>query len=156
MPSVPHSLSRFVSWPLTRRAGVLGAAAVVFLILLGCMSISIGKFGGPACCTEPDGTFCQEGEVSVPANTVREVFYPVPYANRPNLEISDLFSHGELLDQKETSFKVRNASSFAVTLSWKARGVRVISPTPEPTLTPPPAPVPVEGAPPPETTGKAG
>jgi hypothetical protein len=154
MPSVPRSPSRFVSRPLTRRAGVL-AAAMVVLILLGCMSISIGKFGGGSC-AEADGVFCQEGEVTLPPNTVREVFYPVPYANRPNLEISDLFSHGELLEQKEVSFKVRNETAFAVTLSWKARGVRVISPTPEPTLTPPPAPVPVDGAPPAETTGKAG
>jgi hypothetical protein len=156
MPSVPRSHSRFVSLPLTRRAGALGAAAVVFLILLGCMSISIGKFGATPCCTEADGIVCQEGEVTVGAGELRQVFYPVPYVHPPNLEMTDTFHNCVLVHQQENSFTVRNDAAFSVTASWKARGVRTAPPPPEPTLLPPPAPVPAGEPPPAEATGKAG
>jgi hypothetical protein len=153
MPLDPRPRTRFVSRPV----GV-AAAAVLLLILLGCMSISIGKFSGVTDgTTTSDGVYCQEGEINVPGNSVREVFYPAPYTSPPNLEISDTFSHGELLLQNEASFKVRNTSSLAITVSWKARGVRVGSATvlpqapAEPAL-PPPAPVPSESTEPP---GKA-
>jgi hypothetical protein len=137
---------------LTRQAGVVAAIALL-VILLGCMSISIGKFSGTGSCTEADGIFCQEGEVTVSGGAVREVFYPAPYAHTPNLEVSDTFNHCELVEQREGSFKVRNASGFSVTVCWKARGVRAIPPPVPPPL--PPPVLPSEPLPA-EPTGKAG
>ena len=147
MPVVPRSRGRFVSPLLTRKAGVIAAVALL-VILLGCMSISIGKFTGTGTCTEADGIFCQEGEVTLAAGELRQVFYPAPYAQPPNLEVSDTFHNCVLIHQQESGFTARNDAGHSVTLSWKARGTR---PTP-PVL--PPAPVPA-GGPPTETTGKA-
>ena len=134
--------------PLRRHAGVV-AAVVLLLILLGCMSISIGKFTGPpAGCTEADGVFCQEGEVSVGPGELRQIFYPVGYVQPPNLEVSDTFHNCVLLHQQENSFTVRNDAGHSVTASWKARGMRAVPAPPHG----PPEPVP----PPAESTAKAG
>jgi len=152
MPVVPRSRGRFVSPLLTRKAGVIAAVALL-VILLGCMSISIGKFTGTGTSAEADGIYCQEGEVPLVAGELREVFYPAPYAHTPNLELGGGLTHCELVEQHEDSFKVRNKSDFSVMISWKARGVRAPAPAPpppEPVL--PPAPVPAGG---PATT-KAG
>jgi hypothetical protein len=151
MPLVPRSPGRFSSSLLTRKAGVFAAVAVL-VILLGCMSISIGKFTGTDSGTEADGTFCQQGEVTVAPGTVREVFYPMPYAHPPHLEATDMFTHCVLVQQREDLFSVRNDASHSVTVSWKARGVKAaVIPDPAP---PPPVPVPA-GSPPGEATGKA-
>src|SRR5262249_9641530 len=70
MPSVLRFRGRLVPPPLTRKTGVLAAVAVL-VILLGCMSISIGKFTGTGTCTEADGVFCQEGEATLAAGELR-------------------------------------------------------------------------------------
>jgi hypothetical protein len=158
MPASPRPSRRFAFSPLGRTLGI-GAAIALLFILLGCMSISIGRFSSTGSTTADDGTFCQEGEVTVPGNCVREVYFPVPYAHPPNLEVSDTFNHGELLEQKEGSFKVRNSSAFSLTITWKARGIKVgavpIAPLPPVPIEPPlpPAPVPVDA--PLDSTGKA-
>ena len=144
MPLVPRSPGRFISPLLTRQAGILAAVAVL-VVVLGCMSISIGKFSG----TEADGVFCQEGEVTMAAQELREVFYPVPYAHSPNLEVSSTFHDCKLVSQREGSFQVRNEAYHSVTMSWKARGLRaapvaVIPAVPAAPELPPPAPVPAE------------
>jgi hypothetical protein len=102
-------------------------------ILLGCMSISIGKFTGG---TTEEGVLCQEGEVSIPGWAEREVFYPVAYARPPHLEVgADAF---ELVEQKEDSFKVKNRRGFSETCRWQAKGVKA---TPASVAVPaPPAP----------------
>ena len=146
MPADPRPRGRFISW-LTRPVGLVGAFTLL-VILLGCMSISIGKFGSSGGSTESDGTFCQEGESTVPPGVVHEVFYPAPYAHTPNLEVSDTFNYCVLVVQREGSFSVRNDSSHTVTVNWKARGIKataapVVLP-PEPVI-PPPAPVPLDG-----------
>jgi hypothetical protein len=150
MPADPRPRGRFASLLLTRPAGFLAAVALL-LILLGCMSISIGKFSGTGsgCTAEADGIFCQEGEATLAAGELREVYFPAPYAHLPNLEVSDTFHNCVLLHQREDSFSVRNDASYSVTVSWKARGMRAAPlagpppPPPEPHL-PPPAPVPSE------------
>jgi hypothetical protein len=141
-----------MSW-LTRPVGLL-AAFILLIILLGCMSISIGKFSGTSGTTESDGTFCQEGEATVSPGVIREVYYPVPYAHTPNLEISDTFNNCILVTEREGSFSVRNDSSHSVSVSWKARGQKAAPPAvvvPPESVLPPPAPVPVEV---PASTGK--
>jgi hypothetical protein len=145
MPADSRPLGRLVSRP----AAVL-ATVVLLVILLGCMSISIGKFSGTTDgTTTSDGVYCQEGEVSVPANSVRDIYFPAPYAHTPNLEISDTFHHSELLDQKADSFRVRNTAGYAITVSWKARGTRASVAAP---VLEPPAPVPSEST---EPLGRA-
>ncbi len=140
MPAVPH-------WLLTSRTGIVAAVAVL-AILLGCMSISIGKFGTTSGTTEVEGVLCQEGEATVPPGVVWQVHYPLPFLHPPNLEVSDMFHHCVLIAQDEGSFQVRNDSSSSVNVSWKARGLRaapvpVVVPPADPAL--PTSPVPADG-----------
>ncbi len=146
MPADPRPRGRFATRPVT-----IVAAIVLLLVLLGCMSISIGKFSGTGsgCTNEADGIFCQEGEVTVPAQQVREVFYPAAYVHAPNLEVNDTFHDCVVVAQREDSFSVRNDAGHGVTVSWKARGVRAATiavppPAPPPETHLPAAPVPVE------------
>ena len=154
MPSEPRLRGRFVYW-LTRPMTLVSAFALL-VILLGCMSIEIGKFGSSGSTTESDGTFCQEGEVTVSPGVIRDVYYPAPYVHVPNLEVSDTFHDCVLLTQREESFSVRNDSSHSVTVSWKARGIKATTtaaiPPPAPPPLPPPEPIPIA---PPEPTNKA-
>jgi hypothetical protein len=126
MPSVPH-------WLLTRRMAVVAAVALL-AILLGCMSISIGKFGTMTGATEVEGVLCQEGEATVPPGVVWQVHYPLPFLHPPNLEVSDTFHHCVLISLDQCSFQVRNDSTSTVTVSWKARGLRA---APVPVVVPP-------------------
>jgi hypothetical protein len=109
------------------------AAVMVTLVILGCMCLSFGG-GGTTTITHEDPTLPQEGSVKVPANSQLDVFYPVPYGAVPNLTIED--SHGDCLivEQKENHFRIHNKALAAVSVEWKAKGVRV---APAQTVTPP-------------------
>jgi hypothetical protein len=150
MPILPGFGSRLLAPLLSRRAGVVAAVAVL-VILLGCMSISIGKFGTTGSTIEADGVLCQEGEATVPPGVIWQVHYPIPFLHPPSLEVGDTFHRSVLIGQDEGCFRVRNDSSSTVTVSWKARGLKatvapVVVPPPEP---PPVVPVSAGGAPPP-------
>jgi hypothetical protein len=89
---------------LSRPVGVLAGAALL-LIFLGCMSLSIG------CKPDGDGTICQEGKVCLQGEEERDVYYPVPYASPPNLEISDGGSWYEIIEQKADHFRIRSGGA---------------------------------------------
>jgi hypothetical protein len=133
---------------LRRRAAVL-AAAVTVLIFLGCMSLSIGGRnyeGQPGGHTDGD-VFIQKGTVHVKGRCEQDVYYPVPYAHTPNLELGEDIDQYHLVEQKEDHFRVWNPGPGTATVKWKARGVRVPPPAP----VPPPVVVPEQAAPlPPE------
>jgi hypothetical protein len=116
------------------------------VIILGCMSISIG---GRHVTTghHEDGAFVQEGKVQLGPGCEQDVFYPIPYACPPNLQIDRGCHHCVLVLQKEDRFRICNPGVFARTVEWTARGVRAMPPPPvvpvpaTPAL-PPPTPVP--------------
>jgi hypothetical protein len=125
----------------------VAAAVVTLLIFLGCMSISIGEKT-----TEivNDGSFVQEGNVRLRAGAEQVIWYPIPYASPPNLQMDD--DDCVILEQREDHFRVGNTDHhFSSSTHWKARGVKATPPPvdPPPLAAPglPPAPVPVPTSP---------
>jgi hypothetical protein len=135
---------------LSRKVGALATVSLA-VIFLGCMSLSFGERTVVETHPEHD-VLTQEGSVSVLEGEVREVYYPIPYASPPNLDVRDCFHDCMILDQKPESFRVRNPTHSSIEVKWKARGVRCVVPAstlpPPPGL--PPTPVPVVPQPAPE------
>jgi hypothetical protein len=132
---------------LSRRVGAL-AGFVLALIILGCMSLSFGglSIGGR---TEADGTLCQEGDVKLRVGQEQDVFYPIPYASPPNVELSGDMDHCEIVDQKADHFRIRNPSGGQACPHWHARGVKACAPTTVIVASPPARPAGTPPAPPP-------
>jgi hypothetical protein len=128
---------------LRRTAGVASAFAWL-AIILGCMSLSIGERT-----TLPDDrlAYTQEGSAHIEIGQELDVYYPVPYASPPNLELKGLGSY-TIVDQQADHFRVR-AKVEGNTIGWEgfdwtARGVRVV--LPPPAVQPVSAAAPVEAA----------
>jgi hypothetical protein len=110
------------------------------LIMLGCMNISLGGhddlFGSSG--SSDSGVFAQEGKVSLLPSGEQVVYYPVPYASTPNLELDDSLHACEIVEQSATCFRVRIRSGINTNMqsvTWKARGVRAPAPTAQPVST---------------------
>lgn len=128
---------------LSRPVGVV-AGALMLLIFLGCMSLSI-KIG---CKPEPDGTTCQEGKVYLRQGQEVDVYYPVPYASPPNLELSGDSDNCEIIEQKADYFHIRYKGSIYAKPHWKARGQKCLPPGVAPAvIVPPPSPPPSNDSP---------
>jgi hypothetical protein len=98
---------------------------------------------------QPEGDlFIQKGQVHLKPWCEQDVFYAVPYAGPPNLELGNDCDDFEIIEQKADHFRIRNRGFFRTAAEWTARGVRL---GPCPSLapeTPPPAPaLPVEPIP---------
>lgn len=132
---------------VVRAAAALSLAALA-VIFLGCMSLS---FGGRNYTTHPaeDEVLCQQGCISFRACDERTVYYPVPYASPPNLDVNSSCGDVALLDQKPDHFRVAwkgTGPTFGTDqVKWKAKGLRRCASTPAP-CAPPVVP---ESAPPP-------
>ena len=126
----------------TRSLGV-GAGVILLIVFLGCAGLSQDR---REIVERADGTTAQDGRVSVPDGKTVDVYYPIPYNSRPNLETHDTFEECLVVEQRSDGFRVRNPSPFARTVTWSARGVVVPISTPAP-VTPttglPPEPIPV-------------
>jgi len=128
----------------SRLAG--GTAGILFVLtLLGCMNFAIGN----RMCEGPDGLLSQDGEVHLAGKTEQDIYYPIPYANIPNLEITDVSKPQlvEIVDQKEDHFRIRSEVSFDINLHWRARGMRVgflPPPPPQPLVKSAPSDLPAE------------
>jgi hypothetical protein len=149
--------SRLSDLLLSRPVGAT-AAAISALIFLGCLSLSFDRhYPGEHA---EEGIMCHHGEVRLAAGAEEVVYYPLPFASPPNLELTSQFNWCELVKQCEDRFIVRNTSSFQLTAEWKARGPKppppvgpaiaapppvapAAAPPPEPDKLPPPKPVPV-------------
>ncbi|HEV8062832.1 MAG TPA: hypothetical protein VGP68_23335 [Gemmataceae bacterium] len=103
------------------------------LLATGCLCLSFGGSDHP----ESDGVLTQSGEVTCGPGRPVVVYYPIPYASPPNLEIRDCFKKCSVLEQKADCFTIAEDSPAVLRIDWTARGVRA------PTTTPiaPPAPV---------------
>jgi hypothetical protein len=71
-----------------------------------------------------DGLFIQEGTTRLRPRSEQDVFYPVPYAHPPNLELGEDCDDCVILEQKEDHFRVKNQSFFTANVGWQARGIR--------------------------------
>jgi hypothetical protein len=124
--------------PLPGQRGFVVIAGCAWVgILLGCMSFT---YQGHECASvhlTEDGISCFEGKAHVAPGQCLNVYYPTPFASKPNLEVSELFDRLVVVEQREDGFQVRNASPFNVSGEWQARGTRLA-----PQL--PPAPAPIE------------
>jgi hypothetical protein len=93
-----------------------------------------------------NGVLNQEGEISLAGGEERDVFYPIPFASNPNLELSSSFNQCVIAEQKEDHFRVQNKSWHDMEARWHAKGIRIgllpVPPQPQPTLqlTPPQLP----------------
>lgn len=143
---MPHDGSRPPA--LLRLAGLF-AGTLLLVILLGCMSISIGG-KHMICPPEEEGGCMQQGETRMPPHGEMDVYYPVPFASPPNLELDDV-RDVVVLDQKADHFRVRYDGPFpSNSIKWKARGTRAVggAAPPQPMPWPPPAPQPAPLPPP--------
>lgn len=142
--------------PRARRLAAGIAAALAAVVVLGCMSISIGKFTGSTF-TDDAGALCQSDEEEIKPGCEQDIYYPIPYASVPHLTLSSTpFDQVVLVEQREDRFRVRNTGAFTYKITWKAKGLRattvVTVPPPLPPVvpvppTPPAAPPPVPAVP---------
>lgn len=117
------------------------AAGLLLVIMMGCMSLSIGNRTVEAPPSE-EGILCQQGEVHLPANTTQFIHYPTPYPRKPNLEISSTFDDCHITEEREDGFLLQNPNCFSRTVTWKARGLKCEPPPATPTTPLPPTPAP--------------
>lgn len=144
-----HRIERIGKIVCSRRMAALAGAAWI-AVVLGCMSISIGgKHITPG--LHEDGAFVQEGKVHVPPGCQQAVYYPLPYAAPPNLDIDCTLHQCNIVEQKADHFVICNHGVFPRSVDWTARGVKcgpppgLPLPPPEPVpALPPPQPLPVE------------
>jgi len=139
-------MHRFGALVFSRTAGVL-AGVLLIVIILGCMSIQIGGKSFHNGLTQ-DGLFLQEGETTVAAGAEQDVYYSVPFASPPNLELCGLLNDCVLVEQHADHFRVRNPGHFSRDVDWKAKGVKAAPPS---CMAPPLAPVPAKETLPPPT-----
>jgi hypothetical protein len=106
-----------------RRVATGATVALFVLILIGCMApIFIRETGKKS----DDEVFCQKGELQLKPGEELDVYYPVPYASTPNLELRDQFAGMRIVDQKPDHFRVSctHGTLGPLALEWKARGVK--------------------------------
>ncbi len=136
--------------PNPYRSAAALAGGLMVLVFLGCMSISIG---GPSDVRPGDAEcFVQEGKVHLLPNGSELVYYPIPFAHTPNLELCGGFFENEwnLVEQQEDHFRIASTSKSATGtwVSWKARGLKATQAAPAvPPPVPPPSPETLPAAP---------
>jgi hypothetical protein len=147
--SVPPKWKPWIGSAIRFRIAATMAAVACVVIVLGCMSFSIG---GKTVIRTPDGNpFEQAGAIEIRPGAEQDVFYAIPYASTPNLEIDSTFDDVELVEQHADHFRVRNTSNglLSRTVEWKARGVKGLPLAPITVVPPPPAPAASSNPPPP-------
>jgi hypothetical protein len=97
----------------------------------------------------PTTTESGEFVILTPSPQTFDVYYPIPFASPPNLQLAGDTNDFELVEQQADHFTVRRRTAAPPTVHWRAEGKPHYGPPP-----PPPAvlrPVVIEPAPPPET-----
>src|SRR4051794_39250911 len=86
---------------------VQGAVAVVVWIVsvLGCMSINVG--GGDSKTSDASGVLVQEGKIAARPGSEQIIHYPKTYSAPPNLELTEGVELCDIVEQKESYFRVR-------------------------------------------------
>jgi hypothetical protein len=138
---IAQAASRLGAWLNAKPGQVERGAAIVlgsaFLaICLGCASF---QFGGHTEVVPPapavaapsdDPAITQSGTGTSRGGNEQDVFYPVPFASPPNLEVHDIIGHVVVTEQRPDRFHVKNVVHE---FTWKARGVPVTATPAQPT-----------------------
>jgi hypothetical protein len=119
-----------------RQFAWLALALLLPILATGCFCLSIG---GSEKGTSEDGIVKQSGKIELDRGRELDVYYPIPYASTPNLELDDWFNNYRIIEQKADHFRVKNVGG-AFGVEWTARGVRACNPTPLAVPVPTPAP----------------
>src|SRR5690348_5876233 len=94
----------------SRPAGAL-AGALSALAVLGCMGVAIGNRVAdepkPCAASDDGGVLTQEGSIPIRPGGERVVYYPIPYASTPNLELECEGEFCDIVEQKESCFRVQ-------------------------------------------------
>jgi hypothetical protein len=133
---ISNSFSRFgegIMAPVLGRKGCArarlfaGLGIAIFIgFSLGCMNLSFG--GRTEVVTKESDSIAdgvQRGKAYADYGQEVVIYYPIPYASPPNLEIeNDGKRYLHIVEQKPDCFKVKN-NHVGVEIAWKARGVLV-------------------------------
>jgi hypothetical protein len=100
-------------------------ASVLFVFIVVCLSGCGLLESEQHESTDTDRVTRQSGSLRVPEGKELDVYYPIPYALRPNVQISSVFNHSLVIEQQPDHFRVKNPSPFAEDINWEARGVTI-------------------------------
>jgi hypothetical protein len=108
-----------------RKLILLLAAICLPLMSTGCLCLS---FGGCESCgagdhPESNGVLTQKGGLPSSNGGPVTVYYPVPYASPPNLELHDQLNKCRIVEQRADGFVVQDGQGL-LGVSWTARGVK--------------------------------
>lgn len=117
---------KLVRWKLL----VLLALICIPLLATGCFCLNIGGCGCDH--AEPNGVLAQKGKFAGANGGPMTIYYPVPYASPPNLELHDPFHNYTIVDQRADSFRIvqdqihvgPGGIASDASVEWTARGVR--------------------------------
>ncbi len=112
---------------LARRIAWIASCIGFLAICLGCLSIG----GRTEVVNRDDRSSTQSGKATIGAKREMDVYYPVPYAQTPNLELETSGDDCVIVEQKADHFRVKSTSHLTRSVSWTARGVSSLaSPAP--------------------------
>jgi hypothetical protein len=66
----------------------------------------------------------QSGKLLVAPHTFRDVYYGIPYAGNPTLNVPDHWGNAVVVTQTPTHFRVLNSSGSDLMVDWKASGLK--------------------------------
>ncbi|CAN5570456.1 hypothetical protein BH10PLA2_BH10PLA2_39330 [soil metagenome] len=123
---ISPSARKGLRWRLLLVLGIL----CLPLLSTGCICLSFGGWGGHETGEHCDGdhpdtngAVTQKGTLTSGNGEPVTVYYPVPFASPPNLEIRDQFNKCRIIEQRADSFKVVQDGPIPPSVHWTARGV---------------------------------
>jgi hypothetical protein len=122
-PERPTTTSSGRNLVATLVAAAITAGIVACVVSIG-VSFLFGRLSGPG------GRLTQEGKISLGPHGEREVFYAVPFAGPPNLELETplggVFGMDsvKLKEQKADHFTIQNTDGNRREVRWRADGIR--------------------------------
>jgi hypothetical protein len=113
--------------------GLPSIAFLATVITAGCMSSSRAVVSdAPATAA----VSVDSGKLVVSPHAFQDVYYHVPFAAAPKLEVPDHWGKCQVVMQTETRFRVLNHTGSDLEVEWKAMGTKA-TPAPLPVLGPP-------------------
>jgi hypothetical protein len=107
---------------------IAASVAMVFgaLTVLGCMNFGSIPPAVEVKVTDDPGVLAQDGKLPARPGKEQVVYYPVPYASPPNLQIADPANVCDIVDQRENCFVVHfhPKAKPQDEVTWTARGSR--------------------------------
>src|SRR4051812_19539475 len=95
---------------LLRRAGLVKCCLLFLVIVLGCMSLSIG--GHHESIANDESGPAEHGKVTVPAHQELDVYYPAGFVSPPNLAVESTWDDCVVVSQAPDHFRIKNPDSI--------------------------------------------